>query len=103
MPAENPPVSESAADPRTQTLDTMLRTARDDRLAGNLLEAEATVESALRIAPGDARLWLELAETRLAAGDYESAAAFADRALSLAGSNAQLRENALRIRNLSAR
>ena len=81
----------------------MLLNARDERLAGNLLQAEATVEAAQRIAPDDARLWLELAETRLATGDYEAAASFANRAISLAGGNALVRENALRIRDLSAR
>ena len=99
MPA---PASEPA-DPRTQTLEAMLSSARANRLAGNLVQAEATLESALRIDPGEARLWLELAETLLAAGDYAAAQSFAERAMSLAGRNIQVRNDAMRIRNLSER
>jgi cytochrome c-type biogenesis protein CcmH/NrfG len=102
-PPSAPPPTSEPTDPRAQTLATMLRDARDDRLAGNLVQAEATLESALRIAPGDARFWLELAETRLAAGDYAGARSFADRAMSLAGNNNRIRERALGIRNITAR
>ena len=97
--------SRSAADPinaRDQTLATMLGRAQTDRIAGRLQQAEATLETALRIAPNDARLWLELAEVQFAAGEFESAAAIAERAISLSSGNIQIIEASQRIRAQSA-
>ncbi|WJW76537.1 tetratricopeptide repeat protein [Thiohalobacter sp. IOR34] len=49
--------------------------ARADRAVqgGQWAEAGAALERALRIAPGDARLWYQLAEVRLAQGRYAQA------------------------------
>ncbi|MGD2166650.1 MAG: tetratricopeptide repeat protein [Gammaproteobacteria bacterium] len=95
------PVGQSA-DPRTQTLDVMLERARSSRMGGDLAEAESTLEAALRIAPGDARLWLELAEVQFAAGEFEESRTLAERAISLSGGDAQTIEAAQRIRALTA-
>lgn len=90
-------------DARAQTLDSMLRQAQTDRLAGDLNTAELTLETALRIAPNDARLWLELAEIRLASGDYAAARTTADRAVSLSGGNVQIVEASRRIHAVATR
>jgi Flp pilus assembly protein TadD len=75
----------------------MLAQVRDARLAGRLGEAEALLEAALRIAPNDARLWLELAEVRFAGGEFESARSLADRAVALSGGDAGIVEAAQRL------
>jgi Flp pilus assembly protein TadD len=95
------PIAQSG-DARTQTLDVMLERARSDRMAGNLTDAESTLEAALRIAPGDARLWLELAEIQFAAGEFEESQILAERAMSLSGGDMQIIEAAQRIRALNA-
>ncbi len=92
-----------SADARAQTLDVMLERARNDRMAGNLAQAESTLEAALRIAPADPRLWLELAEIQIVAGELDEARTLANRALSLAGGNRQISEAALRIRAMTTR
>jgi Tfp pilus assembly protein PilF len=90
------------SDAREQTLNVMLERAQMARLAGALSQAESTLETALRIAPGDARLWLELAETQFAAGEFEAARTIAERAMSLSGGNVRIIESAQRIRALTA-
>jgi Tfp pilus assembly protein PilF len=100
-PAPERRIGAETGDPRAQTLDVMLERAQTDRIAGNLVQAESTLETALRIDPGDARLWLELAEIQFAAGEFDEARTLAERAMSLAGGNAQISEAALRIRALT--
>lgn len=56
----------------------------DERRAGNYAQAAATLERALRIEPGSAAVWLELARVRLAQGDYAQAGQLARKAGSLA-------------------
>lgn len=91
-------VARPAPETPGDTLSIMLEQARTDRLAGRLTEAEATLEAALRIEPGDARLWLELAEIQFAAGEFDTARSLADRAVTLAGGDAAIIEAAGRIR-----
>jgi Tfp pilus assembly protein PilF len=80
-----------------RTLNAMLERARSARLAGRLVEAEATLESALRIAPEDARAWLELAEVQFASGDFSAARTLADRAISLSDGDQTVVEAAQRL------
>ena len=47
-------------------------------------QANTTIERALRIAPSDASLWVELGEIELASGDPAQAATLARKALTLA-------------------
>jgi tetratricopeptide (TPR) repeat protein len=68
----------------TQALLAQSRTAR---AAGNYAQANATIERALRIAPNDASLWVELGEIELATGNAAQAATLARKALTLASAN----------------
>jgi Tfp pilus assembly protein PilF len=56
----------------------------NERRAGDYAQAAATLERALRIEPGSAAVWLELARVRLAQGDYVQAGQLARKAGSLA-------------------
>ena len=95
--APPPPEAARALTPEEQTLAAMLERARNARLAGELAEAESTLEAALRIAPADARLWLELAEVQFASGEFDSAQTLAERAVSLAGGDTSVVEAARRL------
>jgi len=99
-PGNVPATSAEPQSEQTQpdTLSIMLESARADRLAGRLSEAEATLEAALRIEPDDARLWLELAEIQFAAGEFAAARNLAERAVTLAAGDAAIIEAAGRIR-----
>jgi tetratricopeptide (TPR) repeat protein len=74
-----PPPRETAG--ATQALLAQSRAARS---AGNYAQANATIERALRIAPSDAALWVELGEIELATGNAAQAATLARKALTLA-------------------
>jgi tetratricopeptide (TPR) repeat protein len=75
------PQAPSATAGATQAL---LAQSRAARAAGSYTQASATIERALRIAPSDARLWVELGEIELASGDAAQAATLARKALTLA-------------------
>jgi Flp pilus assembly protein TadD len=75
----------------------LLEQARSEREAGSLVAAAAAVERALRIAPNDPDLWIELGEIKLAAGDREQAEMMARKALTLAGSDRAVAERANRL------
>ncbi len=62
----------------------LLAQSRAARAAGNYAQANATIERALRIAPSDASLWVELGEIELATGNAAQAATLARKALTLA-------------------
>jgi len=91
VPAQ-PPVST-----QEQTVSAMLERAREARLVGRLPEAESTLEAALRIAPNDARLWLELAEVQFASGEFDTAQTLAQRAVSLSAGDTAVIEAAQRL------
>ena len=76
--APRPPSATAGA---TQAL---LAQSRAARAAGSYSQASARIERALRIAPSDARLWVELGEIELASGDTAQAATLARKALTLA-------------------
>ena len=87
-----PPATSSGGDTGsaapTSPSETLLAASRTARAAGAYPAAAAALERALRIAPGDPLLWIELAELRLLEGDREQAAALAQKALSLAAHDA---------------
>ena len=73
--------------PRSETAgatQALLAQSRAARAAGSYAQASATIERALRIAPSDPRLWVELGEIQLASGDAAQAATLARKALTLA-------------------
>jgi Tfp pilus assembly protein PilF len=65
--------------------------ARADAAAGNLTNAAASLERALRIEPRNPRLWQELARVRLKQGQYAQAESVAARSNSWAGDDKGLR------------
>lgn len=62
--------------------------------AGNLDEAIAYVERAIRMNPRDPELWLRLAELQLSADHPASAAQVARKAIALAGSGSEVQRKA---------
>jgi len=69
------------APPATSPVERLLTDARELREAGDLPACFARLERALRIAPQDARIYLELARTHLEAGHSARASASAERGL----------------------
>ena len=61
---------------------------------GNLDEAIAYVERAIRMSPRDPQLWLRLAELQLSADHPASAAQVARKAITLAGSETEVQRKA---------
>lgn len=68
----------------------LLDRAQTDADAGRPDAASATLERALRIEPRNARLWHELAQLRLAQGQYAQAISLAQKSNSFAGAQRQL-------------
>lgn len=68
----------------------LLDRAQLDAGAGRMDAAGATLERALRIEPRNARLWHELAQLRLAQGQYAQAVALAQKSNSFAGAQRRL-------------
>jgi tetratricopeptide (TPR) repeat protein len=75
----------------------LLQQSRAARASGNYGQATATTERALRIAPNDPALWLELGEIALATGDTRQAATLARKALSLAADDRAVSAQAERL------
>lgn len=88
-PAAAPAPPPVVATPPASTL--LLASAREQMQAGNNQRAAATLERALRIAPNDPYLWHELAQVRLATGEWQQAIQLANKSRVLAGSDAELR------------
>jgi tetratricopeptide (TPR) repeat protein len=80
-----PPVKENIA------VAGLMETARADVASGNLANAAASLERALRIEPRNPRLWQELARVRLKQGQYAQAENIAARSNSWAGDDRALR------------
>lgn len=81
---------DSTPPPVTPAVDTLLAQARLQWQAGDLPQAVATVERALRIEPYSPYLWQHLAALRLAQQRPELAAQFAAKSNSFAGGQRQL-------------
>lgn len=78
-PAPKPPISGNKA------VIALLDRARLDTEAGQREAAGASLERALRIEPRNAWLWHELAQLRLAQGQYAQAIALARKSITFAG------------------
>jgi Tfp pilus assembly protein PilF len=69
----------------------LLESARAEAAGGNLANAAASLERAIRIEPRNPRLWHELARVRLKQGQYAQAESVAARSNSWAGDDRSLR------------
>lgn len=99
-PPSAPPAASTAA-PQPPATDSLVALADRQAAAGDVAQAAAQLERALRIRPQDPVLWQKLAWLRLKNGDFEQAAALAARSDSLAGNNAALRAENGRISDLA--
>jgi predicted Zn-dependent protease len=93
--AELPPLPESP--PVSSVAASLVIASRDQRNAGNLNGAAATIERGLTIAPDEAVLWVELAEIRLAQGDRTTAEEMARKALTLTNAGTPVYQRAQRV------
>ncbi|HEX7080685.1 MAG TPA: tetratricopeptide repeat protein [Gammaproteobacteria bacterium] len=94
--ADAPPAATSAS-------MALLEQSRSERAAGSYTAAASSIERALRIDPGNALLWLELGEVKLADGDPQQAQMMARKALTLAGRDAEIAARAERLIDRAAR
>jgi tetratricopeptide (TPR) repeat protein len=83
-PAPKPPVSDNKA------VIALLDRARLDNESGQRDAAGASLERALRIEPRNAWLWHELAQLRLAHGQYAQAISLSQKSISFAGRDRRL-------------
>jgi tetratricopeptide (TPR) repeat protein len=88
QPQQEPPSGPAGA------AATLLDRGRAERASGHYAEAAASIERALRIAPNEPELWLELGEIRLAAGEPEQARTLARKALSLSAGDPEIEARA---------
>jgi Flp pilus assembly protein TadD len=96
--AEAPAPAERRPAPQTSGATTSLLAAgRAARASGDLGNATAYVERALRIAPDDPALWIELGEIKLTAGDAAQAEAMGRKALTLTRGDPELEQAAHRL------
>lgn len=100
-PPPSAPPAASTAVPQPPATDSLVALADRQAAAGDVAQAAAQLERALRIRPQDPVLWQKLAWLRLKNGDFEQAAALAARSDSLAGNNAALRAENVRITDLA--
>ena len=89
------PSAESAAQPEpvksgNNAVIALLDLARTDNEAGRREAAGASLERALRIEPRNPWLWHELAQLRLAQGQYEQSISLARKSNSFAGQDRRL-------------
>lgn len=80
-PEPDPDPPEAVATPLSPALLALLDRAAEATAAGDLDDAAAAVERALRLAPEEPELWYRLAEVRFAQGDWAGAEAMALRAI----------------------
>ncbi len=102
-PQSVPPASRNSTTPSRPQSDAsgasgaLLAQARDQRAAGSLTQATASIERALRLDPNNAELWVERGELALQTGNAAQAGTMARKALSLAGSNSAVSARAQRL------
>lgn len=89
-PEQAPAPPPAAAVPTASKL--LLASAQEQMQAGDTSRAAATLERALRIAPNDPYLWHQLAQIRLAAGEWQQAIELANKSRGLSGDDTELRQ-----------
>lgn len=103
VPQSVPPASRSSTAPSRPQSDAsgasgaLLAQARDERAAGSLTQATASIERALRLDPNNAELWVERGELALQTGNAAQAGTMARKALSLVGTNSTVSARAQRL------
>lgn len=103
VPQSVPPASQSSTAPSRPQNDAsgasgaLLAQARNERAAGSLAQATASIERALRLDPNNADLWVERGELALQTGNPAQAGTMARKALSLAGTNSTVSARAQRL------
>jgi len=103
VPQSVPPASQSSTAPSRPQSDAsgasgaLLAQARNERAAGSLAQATASIERALRLDPNNAELWVERGELALQTGNPAQAGTMARKALSLAGSYSTVSARAQRL------
>jgi len=90
-------VISTAPSPVSGATAALLLQSQQERDAGNLGGAAATIERALSISPDDALLWVALAEIQMAQGDGALAEEMARKALTLTGPNSATATRAHRL------
>lgn len=75
-----------------QAVMSLLERARVHAASGRYSNAEVSLERALRIEPGNAHLWYELAQLAMQQGNFQQAESFALRANSFAAHNPRLKQ-----------
>lgn len=90
VPDEEPLPSIPPPPPRPSASSTLLASVDSAIASGNLEQAAALAERAIRISPRDGRLWLRLGSIRFEQERFAEAAGFARRALSFAGADPAL-------------
>lgn len=75
----------------------LLQQSRELRLNGDYAQAAATLERAVRIDPGAASIWLELARVRYAENNWSQAEQLARKADSLARSASAVKADAIEL------
>jgi len=97
-PQAPPPAAQAPpAHKETVAVAGLMESARADTAAGNLANAAASLERALRIEPRNPRLWQELARVRLKQGQFAQAENVAARSNSWAGDDKALRSENWRL------
>jgi Tfp pilus assembly protein PilF len=81
------PAPETGSPPPASPTAALLEQGRRQSADGEVDQAAASLERALRIEPGNPWLWLELAQIHRSAGNDRQAEAHARKALSLAGTD----------------
>jgi hypothetical protein len=95
--AYQPPAKMEAAPAHTPAVSQLLAEADRKEREGKLDEAADLVERALKLQPRDSHLWYKLGWLRLAQHQYEAAEEFADKSLSLAGGDLELKRSNWRL------
>jgi hypothetical protein len=100
-PEPSPPVATeqepAPQPPRATPSSTLLASVDTAVAAGQLEQAAALCERALRISPRDGHLWYRLATIRYQQERFTDAAGLARRAMSFAGPDAKLAEDSRRL------
>lgn len=92
-PSPPPAVPESSTTSTSPAVIALIRQAELDRRQGNIDQAAAKIERALRIQPQNAELWHTLAKIRLEQHQLRLAEELAKKSISLAAGRELLRRN----------
>ncbi|MEX0708234.1 MAG: tetratricopeptide repeat protein [Woeseia sp.] len=96
-PAPRPPDAPRDEPSMRPVSESLLQQSRELRLSGDYAQAAATLERAVRIDPGAAAIWLELARVRYAENNWSQAEQLARKADSLARSDSAVKADALEV------